>query len=103
MPGEIESSIKLMTKFIKSKVQQIRSVKKKNNKYRVTRMTTSISSVALGNYKQNIWKTESWINVDKKTRILSTILKYHYIYVFCSLTNGQNIHRIDWSDEFSQI
>ncbi len=43
------------------------------------------------------------MNVQKLQNIL-TIMKYFYIYVFCSPNNRQNIFRIDarWSEESSQ-
>ncbi len=52
-------------------------------------MTTSISSEAVWNYKKYVWNTGNW-NGGREKCIFS-----FYIFVFCSLTDGQNIYRID--------
>ncbi len=54
------------------------------SKLKKTRMTTFISSEAVWNYKKYIWTTENW-NGGRDDRICA----------FCSLTDGQNIYRID--------
>ena len=61
-------------------------------------MTTSISSKALWNYKENIWKTESWKKeaqnyqiINDRTKNYKTIQQLSNIFTFIFL-----VSKTDW-------